>query len=230
MADTCQSLDKHAEQAKEQDHLWDANWLKMLRERVDLSHLPGRRPDPAWYQVQEADWFKSLRDKVNPSDLQPWRSSPPWYQAAVPDRRWWKFLAAGAALGTVGTVLFLWMRRKANKAPDRDVDDEVDTLREFGKQAREGAAPGRGDAYQQRNANLADLDQVLIDRVETELFRLPGIPKGDLNLNAANGIITVRGTVRDRGLMQQILDEIQKVDGVRDVVNLMKTPEGASSV
>lgn len=75
-----------------------------------------------------------------------------------------------------------------------------------------------------------DLDQYLKARIESEIFRDPTIPKGDINIDAAGGRVTVRGTVASTEMMNQILDSIDKVEGVREVVSLMKTPTPVPSM
>lgn len=75
-----------------------------------------------------------------------------------------------------------------------------------------------------------DLDQYLKHRVETEIFRRPEVPKGDINIGAVNGIVTVRGTAASTALIEQIVGDIRRVEGVQEVINLLKTPEEAANL
>jgi len=60
------------------------------------------------------------------------------------------------------------------------------------------------------NPTPPDEDRYIAHNVETEVFRNPDMPKGDHTIGDANGVVTVRGTVRDHALMQKVLDKIEK--------------------
>ncbi len=66
-----------------------------------------------------------------------------------------------------------------------------------------------------------DNDATLTRKVETELFRDDAVPKGDIAVNAVNGVVTLRGQVDDGGLRSRLEDEARKIPGVRDVQNLL---------
>lgn len=65
--------------------------------------------------------------------------------------------------------------------------------------------------------NYADL----VQRVETEVFADPAIPKGEINLNAEFGRIVVRGEVTDEKIISYIVQRIWSVPGVDDVVSYL---------
>jgi hypothetical protein len=70
-------------------------------------------------------------------------------------------------------------------------------------------------------ANDADL----VARVESEVFRDPDIPKGEININAVNeDTIVVRGEVESRTQIHAIERAIKRVHGVRRVENLLHLP------
>jgi hypothetical protein len=71
-----------------------------------------------------------------------------------------------------------------------------------------------------------DLNQFITQRVASELGRDRRIPWGDINLDAADGIVHVRGTVADEELARHIGQEAAKVADVRAVVSLLHTPDG----
>ncbi len=64
-------------------------------------------------------------------------------------------------------------------------------------------------------------DNTLIDRVKSEIFADPGLPKGDLNFEALKGVVTVHGGVADGAHIDAIERAIRKVPGVLDVRNLL---------
>ena len=92
------------------------------------------------------------------------------------------------------------------------------------------ASPGR----QGGNADLAPRqvedpipegpinDPTLVARIESELFRDTTLPKGQINIDAANGVVTVRGTLEDQALATDIVERIGAVEGVVEVVNLLR--------
>ena len=71
-------------------------------------------------------------------------------------------------------------------------------------------------------------DATLRDRVESELFRDPDVPKGQMNIDAAAGVVTLRGTV-DAGLVEDLAERVGAVEGVVRVENLLTPSEGGSS-
>ena len=71
-------------------------------------------------------------------------------------------------------------------------------------------------------------DATLLDRVRSELFRDPALPKGRINLGAANGVIELRGAVAPE-LIEDIGIRVAAVEGVVRVENLLHPPESADA-
>jgi len=114
---------------------------------------------------------------------------------------------AGPALAVGGAVALLARRRAQGKAS---------------APAQSAPAPSAQTAV--------DNDATLTDRVKTALFRDQSVPKGDIDVNAVNGVVTLRGQVSDAELPARLEDEARKVSGVRDVQNLLHGPgEGAQA-
>jgi hypothetical protein len=67
-------------------------------------------------------------------------------------------------------------------------------------------------------------DATLLDRVRSELFRDPELPKGDINLGAANGVVELRGRV-EAALIEDIGTRVAAVEGVVRVENLLLARE-----
>jgi len=117
---------------------------------------------------------------------------------------------AGPALAVGGAVALLARRRAQGKASAP------------AQSAPAAAAPSAQTAV--------DNDATLTDRVKTALFRDQSVPKGDIDVNAVNGVVTLRGQVSDAELPARLEDEARKVSGVRDVQNLLHGPgEGAQA-
>jgi osmotically-inducible protein OsmY len=60
--------------------------------------------------------------------------------------------------------------------------------------------------------------------VETVLFRDRDVPKGQINVNAENGVVFLRGQVERRELVDDLGARVRKVRGVRGVTNLLHVP------
>jgi osmotically-inducible protein OsmY len=73
-----------------------------------------------------------------------------------------------------------------------------------------------------------DYDDVTLARkVETELFRPADAPKGQVSVNVNDGVVELRGELADQKQIDELGANAKKVDGVRDVRNLLHTsPNG----
>ena len=67
-------------------------------------------------------------------------------------------------------------------------------------------------------------DATLVDKVESIVFRDRDVPKGQINVNAENGVVYLRGQVERRELVDALEARVRKVHGVRSVENLLHTP------
>jgi osmotically-inducible protein OsmY len=67
-------------------------------------------------------------------------------------------------------------------------------------------------------------DATLAHKVESEIFRDADVPKGQINVNAQEGVVQLRGEVPRPELIDDLVEKARKVQGVRDVENLLHTP------
>ncbi len=67
-------------------------------------------------------------------------------------------------------------------------------------------------------------DVTLAHKVETELFRDADVPKGQININAENGKVFLRGEVEQPELIDDLEKRTRSIHGVQDVENLLHTP------
>lgn len=84
---------------------------------------------------------------------------------------------------------------------------------------RAAALPTRMVRLQSRPRPADDL--TLRDRVESEVFRSPDLPKGQINVDVESGVVTVRGQVDNALEIAKIEKAVLKVTGVRGVENLL---------
>ncbi len=64
-------------------------------------------------------------------------------------------------------------------------------------------------------------DLTLRDRVESEVFRNPDLPKGQINIEVESAVVTVRGQVDNAFLIATVEKAILEVPGVSGVENLL---------
>ena len=67
-------------------------------------------------------------------------------------------------------------------------------------------------------------DATLADKIRSEVFRDADVPKGKLNINVQNGVVQLRGEVPRADLIEELVAETRKVQGVRDVESLLHVP------
>ncbi|MBA2361125.1 MAG: BON domain-containing protein [Actinobacteria bacterium] len=67
-------------------------------------------------------------------------------------------------------------------------------------------------------------DVTLARKVETEIFRDDDVPKGQINVNAENGKIVLRGEVGEQEMIVDLEERARNVQGVSDVENLLHLP------
>jgi BON domain len=72
---------------------------------------------------------------------------------------------------------------------------------------------------------VPDLDDAtLAHKVESVLFRDREVPKGEISINAENGVVFLRGQVERPEIVEELANRVRKVRGVRGVENLLHTP------
>jgi osmotically-inducible protein OsmY len=142
-------------------------------------------------------------------------------------KRFVLFTAAGAAL-----VYFL-DPQNGKRRRQTAVDRVAGFFRRLGKRARR---TGRGAYSEMRGVGMKAAhirektkpepnDATLVQKVESEVFRDPSIPKGQINVNAENGVVVLRGQVDSPDLIEELEKKVRNVQGVRDVENLLQAVE-----
>jgi osmotically-inducible protein OsmY len=138
-------------------------------------------------------------------------------------------LAAGGAVG----ASFLYLldpvsgRRRRKVALDRATATLRHGWRRLERAARgvEAAAYGRAHRLAHLREKPKQLnDTTLARKVETELFRDPWVPKGDINVNVQRGVVQLRGTVQTRDMLDTLVERVRAVQGVHDVESLLHLP------
>jgi osmotically-inducible protein OsmY len=115
-------------------------------------------------------------------------------------------------------------KRRRNVAVDR-------TKAFFRKRSQRGAGyvGAQARALKQKATHLREEskpepnDATLKAKVESEIFRDPEVPKGQIDVNAENGIIYLRGET-EPDLAESLEQQVKKIPGVQRVENLLHKP------
>ncbi len=88
----------------------------------------------------------------------------------------------------------------------------------------------RGMGYELRHAvgrdgHRATDDVELAQRVRTEVFRDPAIPDGAVNVDAYEGVVTLRGELPTPEMIHEMVRRTERVEGVRQVRSLLHLPQ-----
>jgi BON domain len=118
--------------------------------------------------------------------------------------------------------------RRRNMTRDRTLA----FFRQGGRKAeRAGRAVGaQAEGLKQKATHLREEDKpqpddvTLARKVETEIFRPEDAPKGQVDVNVENGIVFLRGEVERPEIIKDLEGRARKVQGVREVENLLHTP------
>jgi gas vesicle protein len=139
-----------------------------------------------------------------------------------------QFLFGGAA-GALGALFFDPQQGRRRRA--MLVDRTGALFRSTGRRA-ERAGRGVGARVYGMSQQMQHLqeepkdfdDATLTRKVETEIFRDADVPKGQIDVNVQKGIVQLRGEVPNPDLLNDLVEKTRKVQGVRDVENLLHLP------
>ena len=140
-------------------------------------------------------------------------------------------LAVGAAAGAAAQY-FLdpeGGRRRRHVARDRGLALGRRQAREAARSAEYAASKAKGAASAAMPSPSDDrkLDQLgdpaLARKVETEIFRAADAPKGQVDVNVENGVVTLRGEAEPEWI-ERLATDAEQVAGVKAVRNLLHAP------
>jgi osmotically-inducible protein OsmY len=146
----------------------------------------------------------------------------------MPSRPMPFFLAA--AVGGAALAYFMDPqngRRRRHVTRDRALSLARHGARRGRKLVHHVSSDARGYVERARHAGDSDGeldDATLVDKVESIVFRDRDVPKGQININAENGVVFLRGQVDQPELVSSLEARVRKVRGVRGVTNLLHAP------
>jgi len=136
-------------------------------------------------------------------------------------------LGAGALLGLLAGWLLDPRRRGEHRARvDRRAHGVRRRAQRAGGRAAAAARRTRGAAMEatapaRHAVREAPDDRTLTDRVRSRVFRPDDAPKGDVVIDATEGVVHLRGTIGSERERDELVDEVAGVDGVRGVESLL---------
>jgi osmotically-inducible protein OsmY len=140
-----------------------------------------------------------------------------------------RVLGFGAAIAAL-----TWFFDPQNGARRRSMtrDRVLALFRQGGRKAERAGRTVAAEAYglKQKATHLKEEekpqpdDATLTRKVETEIFRDAEVPKGKINVNAEGGVVFLRGEIDDVDLIDELEKAARKVQGVREVENLLHAP------
>jgi hypothetical protein len=149
--------------------------------------------------------------------------------------------AAAAAGGlALGALLEYFLdprtgRRRRHIARDRALSQLRRGERRAAVRARRAESHAVGVARRTINARRRQAepfdDLTLAQKVESQLHRRAGIPKGQVSVNAEDGVVFLRGVLEHQDDIERVADAARRIAGVRAVENLIHaigTPAPAS--
>lgn len=133
------------------------------------------------------------------------------------------------ALGAL--AMFFWDPRSGARRRHVVRDRTVAVPRRIARRLGRGAGLARARARavlaktlhaRERRKDLSDA--TLADKVRSEVFRDPALPKGMVNVNVEQGRVVLRGEVPAPDLVRELERRVSAVVGVREVENLLHLP------
>src|SRR6266516_1229715 len=135
------------------------------------------------------------------------------------------FLLAGA----VGAALaYFFDPDNGNRRRKLTADKVGKYFRSTSRLAEDVAAQAQG--VKQKVTHLKEQDKpqpddaTLAHKVETIIFRDADVPKGQINVNAEDGVVTLRGEVPDETMLNALVERTREIAGVRQVESLLHLP------
>jgi hypothetical protein len=138
--------------------------------------------------------------------------------------------------GVAGAVLAYFLdpeRGRGRRAQGRD--RVLGSLRKKGRRAGRAGRHAASDvqgwkerAFHEYEGDPAANDETIAQRVQSEIFRDPSVPKGRVNVNVEGGIVVLRGELEDAAQAYVLERLALDVPGVRGVENLIHASSGSS--
>jgi osmotically-inducible protein OsmY len=156
-----------------------------------------------------------------------WRAA----KAAVPRRRRdqsTRTVVGAFGLGAGSGILLSKLdKRRRHVARDRAAASARDVAEASARKADYAAGVAKGAAHGVTSPLRGEReydDVTLARKVETEIFRPADAPKGAVSVSVVDGVVELRGQLDDAEQIQALAEQAKRVEGVKDVRNLLHKP------
>ena len=138
-------------------------------------------------------------------------------------------LALGAAIGAAFAFFFDPQSGRRRRTMTRD--RALGLVRGAGRRGEQVGRAAAAETYgmAQKATHVRETpkeydDVTLARKVETEIFRDADAPKGKIDVNVVDGVVELRGEADTPEMIDDLVAKTRKVQGVRDVENLLHLP------
>jgi osmotically-inducible protein OsmY len=131
--------------------------------------------------------------------------------------------AFGAAIGAA--LVYFFDRENGRRRRKDAIKRTAKAFRQAGRRGQGAVAQTRG--LKQKATHLRERekpqpdDVTLARKVESEIFRGPDVPKGQINVNVEDGVVYLRGELEQPDLIEDLGAQARKIQGVLGVENLL---------
>jgi osmotically-inducible protein OsmY len=135
--------------------------------------------------------------------------------------------------GLAGALMYFFDQQSGKRRRTMARDRAQAFFRQQSRQLRGKAGSVRAEAegltqrakHLRAEEKLTDPnDATLARKVESEIFRDADVAKGQIDVNAEDGVVILRGEVERPELIADLEQKTRSVQGVKDVENLLHTP------
>ena len=176
--------------------------------------------------MNKKDWMRSVHDARRSAEEMTGRRRGPGAGSLL------LIGGLGAAIGAAAAFLLDPERGRSRRARYgdqaaaliRDAGRAVDQGKRYVTSTVEGKVAAMRSGGNGGNGSVMPNDAALSDKVETELFSDPAVPKGAININAEQGIVVLRGEVPDAAMRERLESTARGIAGVWEVENLLHLP------
>jgi osmotically-inducible protein OsmY len=124
-------------------------------------------------------------------------------------------------------------RRRRNVLRDRSAAIARRTVRLGTKKVKFAGGHARGVVARGRRLTsgrqvLSD-DAKIVQRIRSDALRTVGVTTKDVEVEVEGGVATLRGTVGSRTLADDLVAQVSKVPGVRDVAAMIRISNGTET-
>jgi len=124
-------------------------------------------------------------------------------------------------------------RRRRHVLRDRSAAIARRTSRLGAKKTRFVGGHARGILARGRRLatgrELASDDAKIVQRIRSDALRTVGLSTKDVEVGVEDGVATLRGTVASRSLADDLVGQVSKVPGVRDVAAMIRIANGTGT-